>query len=586
MYCTIAPPTAQGLLSSHSGHFGLPTQLGLVRVQSSCSSSGSGSESAFAQQSQTLIGTNAKYTVIGTDDLALQLAGDRTRAKFLETGSNCERRTRAPQHCDSSSAPPSVLSAYHSSSSSSGNSSPTSFYSLPNHDLMSHLHSSGATRPESPVVVVAGAASAQQHRPSTRYHHPAATASSPIASPTTQKSMFLNWKNNNVGQTPRPNEVSTKNNSLTRATTALGLSRQCNNDLSSENLPRSKSNFCVELSKQTKTTQSKRPQVPPKCEKVIEMLKSKARKSNKTRAEMNIKNNNCPPQGAAVAPSPVQPTARKEQNKSASVELNAKKSFLETYDVLGVIGVGGGGMVYAGTRTTDNHPVAIKRIMREKVKRWERIQGRTVPQEIALMIRVNGHQGIIRLLDWYECLDSFILILERPASSVDLFDYIREVGRMNEKEACMIFRQILTAVYHIHTRGVVHRDIKDENIVLNRDTGEAKLIDFGCGTLIHEHPYRDFSGTPEFYPPEWFNEHYYNARTAAIWSLGVLLFDMLCGEIPFKSKTKIAQGKFDFKGNVSSEAKHLITWMLSFKPESRPTLVDIMQHPWIGGKKF
>jgi serine/threonine protein kinase len=68
------------------------------------------------------------------------------------------------------------------------------------------------------------------------------------------------------------------------------------------------------------------------------------------------------------------------------------------------------------------------------------------------------------------------------------------------------------AVSHIHSKGVVHRDIKDENIILDRDTGDIKLIDFGCGTLLKESAYRDFSGTPEFYPPEWFTSKYYHAR--------------------------------------------------------------------------
>ena len=119
---------------------------------------------------------------------------------------------------------------------------------------------------------------------------------------------------------------------------------------------------------------------------------------------------------------------------------------------------------------------------------------------------------MIKLVDWYECLDSFILIMERPENSIDLFDYIREKGKMNETEAKIIFQQVLRAAQHIHSCGVVHRDIKDENIVLNRETGAVKIIDFGCGTLLKSAPYRDFSGTPEFYPPEWFKKRYYYAR--------------------------------------------------------------------------
>merc|ERR1712168_1348592 len=126
--------------------------------------------------------------------------------------------------------------------------------------------------------------------------------------------------------------------------------------------------------------------------------------------------------------------------------------------------------VYSGRRIQDKLPVAIKRVMREKVKRWETVQGYQVPQEIALMLRCYGHPGIIKLVDWYECLDSFILIMERPEKAVDLFDYIREKGKINEREAKIIFKQVLGAVNHIHHSGVVHRDIKDENIVLNRET--------------------------------------------------------------------------------------------------------------------
>ena len=74
------------------------------------------------------------------------------------------------------------------------------------------------------------------------------------------------------------------------------------------------------------------------------------------------------------------------------------------------------------------------------------------------------------------------------------------------------YLKVVEAVGHIHSCGVVHRDIKDENVILNRESGEVKLIDFGCGTLLKEAPYRDFSGTPEFYPPEWFESKIYHAR--------------------------------------------------------------------------
>lgn len=258
-----------------------------------------------------------------------------------------------------------------------------------------------------------------------------------------------------------------------------------------------------------------------------------------------------------------------------------KRTFLDLYEVYNVIGVGGGGMVYSGRRIADKIPVAIKRVMREKVKRWEQVQGHNVPQEIALMLRCYGHPGVIRLVDWYECLDSFILIMERPERAVDLFDYIREVGRMKEPQAAKVFKQVLDATIHIQNCNVVHRDIKDENVIIDRDTGAAKLIDFGCGTILRDTAYRDFSGTPEFYPPEWFTQREYYARTAAVWSLGVLLFDMLIGEIPFKQKEKIVENQPVFKHQISTQARHLIEWLMSTDPAKRPTLADISSHSWM-----
>lgn len=267
--------------------------------------------------------------------------------------------------------------------------------------------------------------------------------------------------------------------------------------------------------------------------------------------------------------------------EKSKIDKNSKRTFLDLYEVYNVIGVGGGGMVYSGRRIADKLPVAIKRVMREKVKRWETVQGYQVPQEIALMLRCYGHPGVIRLVDWYECLDSFILIMERPERAVDLFDYIREVGRITEREAARIFKRIVDATIHIQKCGVVHRDIKDENIIINRDTGEAKLIDFGCGTLLRDTAYRDFSGTPEFYPPEWFTQREYYARTAAVWSLGVLLFDMLQGEIPFKQKEKIVENNPNYKHQLSPEAKHLVQWLMSSNPKERPSIMEISSHPWL-----
>ena len=164
------------------------------------------------------------------------------------------------------------------------------------------------------------------------------------------------------------------------------------------------------------------------------------------------------------------------------------------YTLGAVLGKGGFGTVYAGVRNKDNHPVAIKMVSKNRVIAMERVHGETVPLEVALMRQVANVPGVIKLIDYYELPECYFLVMERIQNCKDLFDYISECGPLPENVAKNFFKQIVDTVIQCHLSGVIHRDIKDENILVDTKTHQLKLIDFGSGAKLHDEIFSDFDG--------------------------------------------------------------------------------------------
>ncbi|XP_053817617.1 serine/threonine-protein kinase pim-1-like, partial [Vidua chalybeata] len=261
-----------------------------------------------------------------------------------------------------------------------------------------------------------------------------------------------------------------------------------------------------------------------------------------------------------------------------------KKELQELYLLGPQLGSGGFGTVFSGTRLSDGSPVAIKHVARESVLQWdERPDGSRVPMEIVLMEKVgSGCRSIIQLLDWFELPDSFVLVLERPERSQDLLQLLQQQEFLSEEAARWLFCQVLEAVRHCTACGVLHRDIKPENLLVDPESGDLKLIDFGCGTFLQERAFTQFAGTRTYCPPEWICQGRYHGHAATIWSLGVLLYVMVCGCLPFEDDREILLGELIFRPQVSPECRHLIRWCLAQHPAAdRPQLDQIFRHPWV-----
>ena len=250
------------------------------------------------------------------------------------------------------------------------------------------------------------------------------------------------------------------------------------------------------------------------------------------------------------------------------------------------LGAGGFATVYSGVRRKDGMLVAMKFIDKSTLQNnfvWSTRCRRFVPFEIHLLEKANNIPGVIRVIDWYETWQHFVIVMERRDTLITLQEYLETKGFLCENEARDITRQLTFTIENLMRVGVFHRDLKPSNILLDIETRETKIIDFGCGDIFCKGQYTTFCGTAAFMPPEWFRVGSYGAEEATVWSLGLVLLIMLTGTEPFPTQKDIAACHLYKVVPVflSQSCKNFIFHCMASEPSRRCKLHEIISHRFL-----
>ncbi|ORZ32816.1 kinase-like domain-containing protein, partial [Catenaria anguillulae PL171] len=360
-----------------------------------------------------------------------------------------------------------------------------------------------------------------------------------------------------------------------------------------------------------------------------------------------------PSKPVIVAPTPVvagsgsqqqqqqQPAAAQEKPQAKSVA----QSMLERYKLLpefeskyivgDELGSGGFGFVVTAIRVEDQVEVAVKFIFKDKVPVHSLVKDPVlgvIPMEVYILKNMR-HPNIIGFHDFFTDKRFYYLVMElhgvpwkknmdptamrsqsaqppqvhrstsesavtgRPPvlgkrHSMDLFECIEANSRLSEDIARKIFGQVVSAVHYLDSYRIVHRDIKDENIVVDQHFN-VKIIDFGSALMVPSNGrlFDRFAGTLQYCPPEVLQGHKYRGPEQEVWALGILLYTIMFSGAPFANVSQVlnaevpipkySRGPNAGKPRASEEVIHLLRWMLRKSPSDRANIEQVLTHPWL-----
>ncbi|XP_065852786.1 CBL-interacting serine/threonine-protein kinase 14-like [Euphorbia lathyris] len=259
-------------------------------------------------------------------------------------------------------------------------------------------------------------------------------------------------------------------------------------------------------------------------------------------------------------------------------------NLFDKYELGRLLGVGAFAKVYHARNLRTGQSVAIKAVSKQKVMKGGFMA--QVKREISIMRRLR-HPNVVKLLEVLATKTKIYLVMEF-AKGGELFTRVSR-GRFSENLSRRYFQQLITAVRYCHERGVFHRDLKLENLLLD-DNWDLKVTDFGLSAVKDQvRPdgmLHTLCGTPAYVAPEILAKKGYDGAKVDVWSCGVILYILIAGYLPFNDTNlmamyrKIFKGQFKFPKWTSPDTQRFLSRLLEINPDTRITMDEILNDPW------
>ena len=275
--------------------------------------------------------------------------------------------------------------------------------------------------------------------------------------------------------------------------------------------------------------------------------------------------------------------------KTSYSNIDCKTNYINDYIIKETIGTGTFSKVKLGINKYTKEKVAIKLLEKSKITEKEDLK--RINREISIIKKLS-HPNIIKINEIFENEKYYYIIMDY-CSKGELFDYIVKKTKLTEDESSFFFYQIINAIEYIHKKNIVHRDLKPENLLLT-ENNKIKIIDFNLSNYFYKNNLLSTPcGSPCYAAPEMVSGKKYNGFKTDIWAIGIILYAMSCGYLPFEDSDneilfqKILECDLEFPNFLSFECIDIIKKILNVNPYDRFYINDIKEHSfYLKGKNI